>query len=112
MLFENRQNWIFFLHVLLEEISEKPISFPEIVFNSSLESDVPKKYGKAFRVFSKIRRFDPERKISQIVSLKIETETNKGLIEYFVNLQSNTRVSYRMNLVGIEPENAFKMNNL
>ena len=106
-LMDTKSNWDALVRVIIEEIMEKPLSFPSEDLEASLSASVGTRDSQALRILRRIRSIDPKRPVAQVLSLRV-TEGSSGFAGvYCVELTTATRVTYVMQLKGIEQASAF-----
>lgn len=107
-LFDIRSNWDALFKVIMEEICEKQLIFPEDVMSALSIGEIAGKHRKAFKTLQRIRQLDTCKPWAHIVGVQIirNAEGFKGL--YCLQLGTLAKVKYIMALRGKEQDSAFR----
>lgn len=108
VLFKIKSNWDAFSKIVIEEIFEKPLTFPEKVLSANSETEISKRYKQAYELLDKIKKLDPKKRWAQIIGIRIIKGSTGFTNLYCIELTTLTKVKYVMQLKGKEPIDNFK----
>jgi hypothetical protein len=96
-LVNKKECWDAFITLLLQEISDKPLEFPESLVNEG------KPHKRASKFFEELKSLPHNYDWDKIIRLHIFDENEK----YYINLESIGRAHYVVELLGREAPEAF-----
>lgn len=95
----NREWWNACVQLLLYEISEKPLQFPEDVVTGQNQK------GDAYKFFSQILQLPHSRDFDKVIRLEVKLDEKEN--QYKLHFSTLANVTYVVNVHGMEPESAF-----
>ncbi len=95
----NKKWWEACLQILLNEISEKPLEFPQNVINGS------KKNKSAFKIYEKILQLPNSLNHDKIIRLEVRIDEKEK--KYKIDLTALSKVVFSLELHGQENDSAF-----
>jgi hypothetical protein len=91
--------WDACLQLLLQEVSEKPIKFPENIVSGEV------KKGDAYNSFQKLMNISSDRDHDKVISLEIKVDEDAK--QYMLHLKTLSGMTYILGMQGKEPDAAY-----